>query len=330
MSSAKILHNPKTYIKYTKFSKYPHNRHEYIDPEYFSCEDDKKFFCDSFRNIRRREISFSCPGPDPMGNVKASSVLEDLMRRIKKNITNTTIVEEIIGGEGEIVKKIRIALRIKSENAVYLSSFFWNFYKVFPKYHYKIQMDLSNKSSYLDRARDLISPKHPFGHVEIDKDPFVYGETLKQLMTRMENAELGVCGSRKINLSYTQELIDAAVDASGCWTRFIKKDVYRELSEKYPYHIRSAFDAFSSSPLKGLPEDPLFPTYSQCHFSNDVIIEIDSTVYTQEEQDISYGDYMYDVRKKSEKLGVNKKEECEIEIGRIREEIMEKYLAGNL
>lgn len=334
MSSTKFSHRPKLVKKYTKYSKYPHKQAGYTGPEYFSCEEEKKKFCDGFKTIRRNEISFTCPEPDSMGDVKSESVIEDIMRQTKKTITDAVIVEEIVGGEGRIVRQIRMVLKIKSKNRTYLSSFFWSFYKVFPDYHYKIQIDITNTLSYLGKARDLISPKYPLGHIEIDKDPFVYDERLEDIMTRMENAERGVCGSREINLSYTQELIDAAKDASGCWTRFIKKDVYRELSEQYPYHLRSAFDFFSSTPLKGLPEDPLFPTYFQCHFGNDVIEEIKtlhtdySKGYTQEEQELSYDEHADGVREEHERMEKSRKKEWEIELEKNRKELYENYIKG--
>lgn len=156
MPSSKFSHRPKLIKNYTKISKYPHNQHENTNPGYFSCEKEKKKFCSSFKKNRRNEISFICPFPESMGDVKSSNVLEDMMSQTEKNITHATIVEEIIGGEGRIVRQVRMVIKIKSENRTYLSSFFRGFYEVFPDYHYKIQIDLTDKLSYLGKARELV------------------------------------------------------------------------------------------------------------------------------------------------------------------------------
>ena len=81
MSSSKFSYHPKNIKKYTKNSKHPHNKYENTGPEYFSCEKEKKKFCSSFKKNRRNEISFTCPFPETMGDVKSSSVLEDMMSK---------------------------------------------------------------------------------------------------------------------------------------------------------------------------------------------------------------------------------------------------------
>lgn len=134
-------------------------------------------------------------------------------------------------------------------------------------------------------------------------------------MTRMENAARGVDGSREICLDWSRELTDAAIDASGYWTRFIKSNAYKKLSQYYPYHCRSAFNYYSDSPLKGSPHDPLFPTYFQCHFGKTVIEEIDalgidySPSYTQEEQESSYDEQFKSVQEEYDRMEAVRLEE---------------------
>lgn len=329
MSSSKLSYHPKIIKKYTKIFTYPLKKYEKPYSEFFLSQDEKKNFCDSLNGFLRRHISITCPNPKYMGNVKTMQTFKEIVKytKTKKSIiTNGVIVEEIIGGEGDIVKQVRMVFEITSKSAVSIGSFLWKFYSVFPDYHYIIQMDITNKSKFLPRARDLVAPKAPPGHIEIDKNPFLYKGTLPELLTQVENCARGVERKRAISLDWSQELIDAATDASGCWTRFIQSNAYKELSQYYPYHCRSAFDYYSDFPLKGFPDDPLFPTYSKCHFSMDILHEIGtsdidfSPGYTQEEQEQSYEERIRIIKEEMREEETRKEEIRQLEIQARREE----------
>lgn len=329
MSSSKFPYHPENMKTYAKISTCPLKKYANPDPKYFSSQDEKKNFCDSLNGFLRRHISITCPNPKEMGNVKTMQTFKEIVKytKTKKSIiTNGVIVEEIIGGEGDIVKQVRMVFEITSKSAVSIGSFLWKFYSVFPDYHYIIQMDITNKSKFLPRARELVAPKDPPGHIEIDKNPFLYKGTLPELLTQVENYARGVERKRAISLDWSQELIDAATDASGCWTRFIKSAVYIQLSEYYPYHCRSAFDMYSNSSLKGFPDEPLFPTYSKCHFSPDILHEIGtsdidfSPGYTQEEQEQSYEERIRIIKEEMREEETRKEEIRQRDIQARREE----------
>lgn len=225
--------------------------------------EEKKEFCDSLKGVKRRCILISFPYSDSMGDVKSTDVFNKLQsetRTTKAVIDKASITEEIMeNGKREVY----MAINVQSKNAILVSSFLWKVYqKVFPDYHYQIQMDVSNTSSYLDKARTLVAPLEAR---EMDMKPFVFGETLYELLRRIENAMKSTLRSRHIESNwkrYPLELQRAVLESNRNWLYFIRSSAYKSIGSMYPYTCRRAFDAISDNmpyPRQAEPckEDPI-------------------------------------------------------------------------
>ena len=257
-SKSKKIDNHDTHKNYSKNSKYPREDnfclYPYDSPGRYHpgeilSDNEKRKFCNNLNDVRRRDLSLTFPMSDCIRDVKSMDTFESILhgtRTKKSEIVYGVISENIIDGECGKTKQVRMALKIQSNTAVSVGRFLWKVYKIFPHYHYKIQIQLSDTSVYLDKARDLVSPllyKH--GGI-FDMNPFVYGESLYDLLKRFENSSKGAKRSIDISTNWSPDLIRAARDSSGCQLKFITSGPYKELHEMYPFQCRSAFDKYSN------------------------------------------------------------------------------------
>ena len=230
-----------------------------IIPEILS-PGEKKIFCKPLRSIKRRSMIFTFPYSKSLGDVKSTEFIHHLKSSTdtpKSVIDKVVIVEENIDNE----RLIRMAINIESKDTIPTGGFLWKLYKkVFPNYHHKIQMDVSDNSVYLKKARSLVAPLKA---QEMDMKPFVYGETLYELLVRIENSMRGNLGSMDIDGNwrrYPLELQRAVLESNRNWLYFIGSNAYKSLGERYPYTCRNAFDSISKLmpvPIKEGLEDPV-------------------------------------------------------------------------
>lgn len=110
-------------------------------------------------------------------------------------------VEEVVGCERDTTTEVRIASKIEARNGGIVGSFLRKLYKhVFPRYDFEIQVDLSDTSVNLAKARELVVSLESR---KIDMEPFVCRETLHDLM-RMENAAKGATRSTELYSNWTR------------------------------------------------------------------------------------------------------------------------------
>lgn len=202
----------------------------------------KKEYCKPLRKIKRKNMSFTLPYCESLGDVKS----EDFIKKLKfhtdtpnSSIEKAVVVKEIIKG----VLHVNIAIGLNSKDTIPIGGFLWKLYnKAFKKYHYKIQLNVSDNSDYLKRARNLVAPVEAR---EMDMEPFVYGEELYELLQKIENSENKIVRHREISDSwelYPIELQQAALECNKNWTCFIESRPYKLLGKRYPFKSRIVFD----------------------------------------------------------------------------------------
>lgn len=221
-----------------------------VSPKMLSW-DEKKTLCHSFKGVRRREVTLWFPNSASLGNVKSTETFKRIERFAmtpSSQLEYGVVVEEVVGCDRDTTTEVRMALKIKIKNAGIVGDFLWKLYKyVFPRYDFEIRLDLSDKSVYLAKARELVAPLEAR---KMDMEPFVFGETFYELLIRMENAAKGAMRSTKISYSWTRyplKLLSAVMNSGGDWITFIDTDVFKKIGEKYPFHCRYAFDVLSKN-----------------------------------------------------------------------------------
>jgi hypothetical protein len=222
--------------------------------------EEKKDFCNSLNRVKRRSILLTFPDPYNIGDVKSLDVIKRLVRETKTKksfVDKVTVTEESSGKDNRGTREVKMAIKIQSKNAVLISGFIWKLYKnVFPKYDYRIHIDVSDTSVYLEKARSLVAPLQAR---EMDMDPFVFGESLYELLMRIENAMKGTWRPREIDDNwwrYPLELQRAVLESNRSWVYFIESKPYKALGETYPYTCRRAFDGISNSMPLPYPDEP--------------------------------------------------------------------------
>lgn len=130
-----------------------------------------------------------------------------------------------------------MAVNIKSKvAAIPVGRFLCKLYKkVFPDYHHKVELDITDRSVYLVKARELVAPLIARG---MDMVPFVHGKKLYDLLMRMENSAKEAIRSTEIDndwKKHPRQLEQAILESDKKWSYLITIIAYNILGEKYPY-----------------------------------------------------------------------------------------------
>lgn len=206
---------------------------------------EKKQICHDLYKIKRRDILIVFKNTNIIGDMKSIENVEKILHGTTTNtskITYMTLVEVPSKNRGE--KETHMAVKIETKNAISLGTFISKMYKLFPSYHDVISCEISCTSTYLGKARTLVSPIET---KEIDTSPYVYGESLTDLLKRIENSAKGEKTLLSVSKKWTPEIIQACRDANGSWSKLTETSVFKEQGMLSPYQFRTAFDAFSGS-----------------------------------------------------------------------------------
>lgn len=238
-----------------RFPTIAHIKHEILSTK------EKKELCKPLRSIKRKIMTFTFPYSKSLGNVKSQEFINKLKMATDTPtafINKAVVVQEMVEG----VLYVKMVVFLKSPDTIPVGGFLWKLYKKgFPTYHNKIQFDVSDNSEYLVKSRELVAPVKAR---KMDMEPFVYGQTLYDLLMQMENAEKGAARYTEIDSNwrlFPMKLQKAVLESNKNWLYYIGSDAYKTLGERYPYTCRLVFDEISRMmqvPVKeGLVEDPI-------------------------------------------------------------------------
>ena len=202
---------------------------------------DQKRRCRELVRVERCDILFTFKD---YGYTLRDVKCPDVIRRIRDALeTDKISIDYMVIGEVHMksYRDIRIAIKLRTKRALSIGSSMKKMYMVFPGFRGVIGFD-ATKGVYLQKARGIVSPLE---HVNIDPNPLVFGETLRELLMRIHNAQRKQEGSRGVVLHYTPDMIQAAISSGGSWKLFSMSEIYQTNGKDNPMPFRLCFDKFS-------------------------------------------------------------------------------------
>lgn len=215
-------------------------------------------------------ITFGRVDKYKLPNIKDDKWVTKIIDRVKTQksaISYMTIVYEK-ADEACPFPHYHIAIKIDSKNPVRCGSVKKKLYEIFDTYHGNIDISIKNTNCYLDKAKYLICPVKD---KIIDPLPKIYGETIDELMKRIENSANGAKRRREIEENWTTELIEAARESEGNYAVFMESEAFKTLGWNKPFQCITAFRELSKTkPI--IIEEQTFPIED---YREDVIAKFD-------------------------------------------------------